>query len=128
DGAEAGQIENGERTLAEPDQAVAAELRQQLADVHRRQAGGVGDMMLAQRKLDLERAAHRHVAVLQPLDQAENKAGDTLRRGTSAEIDDRLVRASLFVDPQMRELRRGVWIAEHGDLQIGPVEGAVRDL
>ena len=58
--------------------------------MHRRQPGGVGDVMLAQWELDLEGAADRHLPVLKALDEAENEPGDALRRGTPAEVDDRL--------------------------------------
>jgi hypothetical protein len=55
DAAKAGRVEDHQRAVADLDQAAAAKLRERLADKDRRRSAGVGDVMLAERKVHFYR-------------------------------------------------------------------------
>ena len=128
DPAEADRIEDGERTLADLNQTVAAKLRQHLADVHRREARRVRDVMLAQRKFQLQRIAVHHVAPHKPVDQVQDQARDALVRGAAPEVHDQLVGARLFLDPGLRQLLHQVRMLEQDVLQLRTLEAAILDV
>ena len=126
DTAQTGQIDDCQRTIADLKQAVAAEFRQYVADVNDGQAGRIGDMMLAQRKI--HRFILDHAADAQAFRQIQDQTGNTFRSAAAAEIDGQPVGAAAFFAPSTRHDREQIGLLPEGLLDESAWEHAVANV